>query len=400
MKTTSSRMFKVAMMLPAMLLAVGCEDIIGKSELDTLKHRFHIYDINAYPLNALVCDPFGSTGQTSPQKGIKAELYYRSSGQPRYYSAVDYIANTTKLPETLFFTDMNVPTRSFDMGFSTQTNSVLKDDNGNLLIEYMALKMNTTIRLAPEDEEGVYEFAVLSDDGAIMKIKNGDNWTTVVNNDGDHPTRLGCSTEEITMTRDTKLETEFMYYQGPRYHIANILLWRKLDSSSATNNPINNPNTGMDPSNPEAGLDPKCGHEGNNFWFDPNHESRPKEQFEKLLERGWKVVKADNYYLPERDYNPCTPGTAPVIQNFRLSELSSTNAYLAWETDIPSTSQVLITEVATGKSLLTPTDNILRTSHYFEVPGLTTNTTYKIQAVSVSEDLGKTVSDPIEFTTP
>lgn len=380
MLTTASRFQKVAMGLLAMLYVVGCEDTGGNEA--TIKERFHIYDINSYPLDSLVCDPFGGNGMTSPKNGIKSNLFYRSSTQPRYYSAADYIALATPLEQTLFFTDINVPTRSFNMGFSTQTDGVLKDDQGNVLIEYMGLKMRTDIGLTTEDEEGFYEFAILSDDGAVMKIKDGNQWTEIVNNDGDHPTKLGCSTTTIRMTQDTKLETEYLYYQGPRYHISNILMWRKLDPNNAT-----------------AGQDSACGQMGNDLWFNGDGDSAPRTAYTELLARGWKVLKPQNYYLPDQDYNPCTSGTAPTIDNLRLAELSGTNAFIAWGTDIPSTSQVLIVEVETGNTMLTTTDNILRTNHSVQLSGLKSNTTYRIQAVSVSEDLGKTVSTAIEFTT-
>lgn len=386
MKPTNSRnLTVVAVSVLAMLYVTGCE-ISENGEVPKEETRFHIYDINQYPLNKVVCDPFGGGGNTSPKQGIKAELFYRSANQPRYYKAIDYVAHTTKSPQTLFFSELYVPTRAFELGFSTQTSEALKDDQGKKLIEYFGLQMNTTIQLSPDDQEGLYEFAMLSDDGSTMRIKEGSNWSEVINNDGDHPTRLGCSTKVIEMKRDTKLETEIMYYQGPRYHISNVLLWRKLGA------------------NETAGQEKRCGKEGNEFWFHSNSGSRPHEQFEKLQERGWKVVNAKNFYLPNEDdgtYNPCTPGTPPVISNFRILELTSTNVYVAWTTDIPSTSQALLVELDTGNARLTASDNVLRTSHRLQVTGLTPGTRYTIQGVSVSEDLGKTISMPsTEFRTP
>ena len=388
MVTTNTRLKTVVMSLLAMLYVVGCENG-GNGEIPKDETRFHIYDINAYPLNKVVCDPGGGGGgPTSPKNGIKSELFYRGSGQPRYYRAEDYIAHTTKSEANLFFSDMFVPTRMFSEGFSTQTSGVLKDDNGNKLIEYFGLKMNTNIRLTQEDAEGVYEFALLSDDGSIMKIKEAGSWRSIISNDGDHPTRLGCSSERITMTSDTKLETEVMYYQGPRYHISNVLLWRKLSDSQM------------------AGQDPRCGLTGNNTWFDPNNNSTPTAEYNNLLSRGWKVVRPENFFLPDESneqtqYNPCTPGTNPIISNFRINELTSTDVFVSWTTDIPSTSQVLLIEVATGNARLTATDNVLRTNHSLQVNDLLNpDVLYSIQAVSVSEDLGRAISTPIEFRTP
>lgn len=381
---TNSRLTTVALSVLAMLYVVGCEDS-GSKGSQTQKHAF---DINAYPLNKVVCDPIGGGGGGAmPKKGIKAELFYKAQNQSRYFKAQDYIDFTTKADQNIFFTDMFVPTRMFSEGFSTQTGQVLKDDTGQKLIEYFGLKMNTNIRLAEEDEDGVYEFALLSDDGSVMKIKNGNAWTEVINNDGDHPTRLGCSTQKFTMTRETKLQTEVLYYQGPRYHISNVLLWRRLSASEA------------------AGQDQSCGLTGNETWFNPNNNSAPTQNFQSLLSRGWQVLKPDNFYLPEESteqtqYNPCTEGQNPMVSNLRVSEIVAEGVFVSWNTDVPATSQLLIINKATGQTILTQSDNILRTAHNVQYLNLSSGTTYQVQAISVSEDLGRVVSSPLEFTTP
>lgn len=388
MKTTSSRINTVALLsVLTMWHVVGCEGRNG-SGTPAEEVNFHTYDINAYPMNKVVCDPTGGgSGGTSPQQGIKGKLFYKSSDQLRYYKAEDYIKHTTQSPVDLFFSEMFVPTRMFSEGFSTQTSGVLKDDQNNKLIEFFGLKMNTTIRLAPNDQEGVYEFALLSDDGSVMRIKENGSWREIVSNDGDHPTKLGCSTARITMTRDTKLETEVLYYQGPRFHISNVLLWRKLADGA------------------NAGQDLRCGVQGNEYWFNPNNNSRPTVEYSNLFNRGWNVVSQGNFYLPtEADestqYNPCTPGTNPTISNFRITEVTSNEIFVSWTTDIPSTAQALVITQSTGDSRLTATDNILRTNHSVQISGLVSGTLYSIQAVAVSEDLGRAISNPIELTTP
>lgn len=388
MKTTRSRINSVALLsVLTMWYVVGCEGRNG-SGTPAEEVSFHTYDINAYPMNKVVCDPTGGgSGGSSPKQGIKGKLFYKSSGQLVYNRAEDYINHTTQSPVDLFFSEMFVPTRMFSVGFSTQTSGVLKDDQNNTLIEYFGLKMNTTIQLAPNDAEGVYEFALLSDDGSVMRVKENGSWREIISNDGVHPTKLGCSTTRVTMTRNTKLETEVLYYQGPRFHISNVMLWRKLADG------VN------------AGLDPKCNVQGNNYWFDPNNNSMPTTEYSNLFNRGWNVVSQGNFYLPSEStentqYNPCTPGTNPTISNFRVTEVTSNEVFVAWTTDIPSTSQALVTTQATGDTRLTATDNILRTSHNIQISSLTSGTLYSIQAVAVSEDLGRAISNPIELTTP
>ncbi len=387
MKPTNSRLTTVALSVLAMWYVVGCESGSGNGQQASSAVQYHTYNINAYPANKVVCDPMGGGGASSPKQGIKSELYYRTQGQPRYYSAQDYVDHTTKSDQNLFFSDINVPTRLFQSGFKTQTSDVLKDDSGNTLIEYFGLKMDTTIRLSDQDADGDYEFALLSDDGAILKINQNGNWSNVVSNDGDHPTRLGCSTQKFTLNHSSQLSSELLYYQGPRYHISNILLWRKLNSDQA------------------AGQDQDCGNYGNNMWFDPNNNSQPTSKYQALLNRGWKVLTPANYYLPADStetalYNPCTAGTVPTISDVRISELVSSDIWVNWSTDIPSTSQLMITRVSDGNTIITTTDNIVRTQHTIHYSGLQSNTAYQLRVINVSEDLGRAISDPIDFTTP
>lgn len=341
-------------------------------------------DVNLHPLSKTVCDPFNGEPAGGLDKGIKASLFYLNSGSPRLYSSEDYVNKAQKSAQSLFFADLNVPTRMFTEGFATQSNDVLKDDSGNKLIEYFGVKFETTIKLAADDEEGYYELALLSDDGSKLKIKNGvgDNATlkTIIDNDGDHPSRFGCASELVYMSRDTIMPVEISYYQGPRFHISNILMWRK----SAT-----------------VGKDQACGHTGNEHFFNPNDASKELKPYTDLLDRGWRVVSKENFFIPKAEtYNPCVAGTDPVISNFRVLEKMSETVYLQWTTDIPATSQVKLVNKGTGEVILTNSDNALRTTHSVQINNLRANNTYTAQATSISEDLGKALSLEIEFTTP
>ncbi|MEK6774559.1 MAG: fibronectin type III domain-containing protein [Bdellovibrionota bacterium] len=359
------------------------------------------YDVNSFPLNKLVCDPFGGGGgPETPQNGIKATLFYRGLNAPRYYRVMDYINSAVKSDQTLFFNRVDVPTRMFTEGFPLQTGGKVKDDSGSQLIEYFALKMETTLQLTADDQEGDYELALLSDDGTILKIQDpatGANpaWETLVLNDGDSPTRMGCSSRVVRMTRDKKIPLQLYYYQGPRYHISNMLIWRK----SLT-----------------AGQDADCGKFGNNFYFDPNNNSNPLEWINLTL-RGWKVIQDANYLLPQessnqtngdaniddvtpqQNYNACFEGQIPKIDNLKVDQVTLTDIFLSWTTDIPSTAQAIVINTVTGDKFITISDNVLRTAHTVHVSGLSPGTTYRLQAVSVSQDLGKGISSAIEVTT-
>ena len=336
------------------------------------------YNINLHPMNKVVCDPWGGGGEEL-EKGIKASLFYRGIGQPRYYSAQEYVDKTTASSQVLFMSDINVPTRMFSEGFATQTNSVVKDDAGAKLIEYFGLKFESVLKLKPGQNEGSYELASLADDGIVVKAKIDGVWKTLINNDGDHPTQMGCSSSSINMNHDSAIPIEVTYYQGPRYHIANVLMWRESS---------------------DPGKDKECSKIGNEYFFNPNAGSVALAPYNGLLARGWEPISADNYYLPGKEsYNPCVPGTAPVISAFRTVEVLSNDVYLNWTTDIESTSQVLVTEVSTGTQILTSSDNLLRTNHTVHVGGLQPGVTYTVQAISISADMGKSMSEILTFTT-
>ncbi|MBL7671096.1 MAG: hypothetical protein JNM39_11495 [Bdellovibrionaceae bacterium] len=353
------------------------------------------FDANAYPMNKVICDPFGGTSTPlTIEHGIKASLFYKTANEPVYHNVLDMISKTKMSDQTLFFSDINVPTRLFQSGFSTQTSEVVKDDSGQRLVEHFALKMNTEIALGPDDEEGFYQFAVLSDDGVRMNIELNGQKVEVINNDGDHPTRMGCSEHVLSFTKSTRIPTEILYYQGPRYHIANVILWRKISEPNSTSPLIS---------------ESFCDQSGNNLFFDPNHDSAPLSPYRALLNRGWKPLQRENFIIPgsgkESDdtlhvaYNPCLQTNAPVISNLQTGESFSNEAFVSWTTNISATSQVLIIEANTGANQLSPADNFLRTDHLVHLTNLKAGTLYRIQAVSASEDMARTISPPLEFET-
>lgn len=327
-------------------------------------------DMNKYPLTKLVCDPFNDNPPISIKRGVKGSLYYAAPGV-QYQTAQEYVDKATRSQQSLFFTDVNVPTRMWSSGFATQSSDVVKDDLGAKLIEWFGLKLESNIGLGPNDPEGDYEFAVLADDGVVMKGQLSGVWQTLVSSDGTHPTKMGCSSKIISMTKSTRIPMSLVYFQGPRYHIANVVMWRRASV---------------------AGQDQECNKLGNNYFFDPNNGSAPLAAYQGLLSRGWKPLSESNYYLSEDSYNPCVDGTIPVISQFKVLSSVEGVVTLSWSTDIPATSQVLLTNKNTGSQVLTASDNQLRTSHQVALSQLEFGINYEAQAVSVSADLGKAIS--------
>lgn len=338
------------------------------------------FDVNRYSINKTVCNPLNqsSTPVTVPSQGLKAQLWSLPSGSTIYHDVESMIQYGVPSDKNLFFSDIFVPTRMFTEGFPLQSGGSVKTDAGQTLIEYFALRYTGLLHLGPNEAEGDYQIGMLSDDGAIMTLSDGQN-QYVLNNDGDHPTKMGCG-PVVHMTRSTQLSLQLDYYQGPRYHIALVPMWRMVNTSNPS--------------------DPLCNQNGNSLFFDPNNNSMPLLAYNQLASRGWYPLGVANYSLaPEADYNPCTQGTNPVISNLVGSvDLEFVGYLLNWTTDIPATDQALLTDNTTGVQTLTTSDNVLRTQHSLQIKGLVPGHSYTVQAVSVSADLGKTLSDPLTFT--
>lgn len=373
--TLSFKNFLISISTTSLTLACSYgTNVISQDNVSS--NSYMDYDVNMYALNKVVCDPLGADQPANIQAGLKAELYYLNSDQPRFKSLNDYFSQGVQSSKTLFFTTVNVPTRIFSDGFPSQTGSMITTDTGENLIEYFALRFNATLKLAADDQEGEYEMALLADDGARLLIRDEEgNFQTIVDNDGDHSTKMGCGAK-IQMAKSTEKLVKLEYYQGPRNNIALIPMWRKIDANTQ----------------PE----PLCGVQSNTLYFDFNNGSTPKQAYLDMLARGWKPIAANNWSLPvEAVFNPCVVEIKPIITDFKIVNNSEGVLNFSWNTDRDTTSQVLYKNLRTGEELITTSDNIVRRSHNIEVSGLSINDTYEFRAVSISKRFGKAVSDPI-----
>lgn len=342
-------------------------------------------DMNRYAMNKVVCDPLGEGNPVPPPptNGIAANLAYLAPTQSPFSKSSDYMTKGTQSSQQLFFSDLFVPTRLFTEGFSTQTSQIIKNDVGDKLIEYFGLHFRTQLFLVGDDQtDGNYELAVLSDDGTTVKIVSGDQSQLLINNEGDHPTRLGCSATSVALSHTQGLNLDITYYQGPRYHISMVMLWRPAQAKT-------------------LGKDPSCGLTGNDTFFDFNNKSAPQKAYKDLLARGWRPIPAGNYFLPaSEDINPCTPGSPLTMADIELGAVTGTSAQVSWSTNRVSTSQALVVNTASGDQFLTASDQTLTTSHSLMINGLTPGATYSVQVLSVAEDGARTIGDPITVVTP
>ncbi|MGE3385254.1 MAG: fibronectin type III domain-containing protein [Bdellovibrionales bacterium] len=360
---------------------IACtNDLSSTSKEDANTKAMSPFDVNKYAINKLVCDPFAAQNEnTTLDGGLQASLFYLTAGQPHYKNVGDMISNGKASGKNLFFSNVDVPTRLFNVGFPLETGGVVKTDEGADLFEYFALRMTGSFGLAADEPEGLYELAMLSDDGVIWTNTTDDANSALVSNDGDHPTRFGCG-QIVDLKRDTRIASRIDYYQGPRYHIALVPMWRKVASGTM------------------PGKDPQCGKAGNEMYFDYNNNSKPQQAYNDLLARGWKPLRAENWRLPQgTDYNPCyEDGQAPQVTELSVNYGSIEGSMVvSWQTDIPATDQVVYRNTATDVQMLTTSDNVLRTNHSITITGLQVGDIYEVQAVSISATLGRTVTPAV-----
>jgi hypothetical protein len=223
--------------------------------------------------------------------GLAGRIYSLNAGQTLPNNLAELFSRSTDQGVNLFLHDLNVPTRLFTEGFPAADGHFLKDDNGNELLEYFGIDMYSSIQLAPTDAEGSYQLALLADDGATLDIMSGaalNQYTNLINDDGMHMTHMACATEGLQLSRYQQIPIHLKYMQGPRYHIALMLMWRPVPKGGQSTNDV------------------LCGTEGNSQFFDPNNNSAPEQNYTDLLSRGWVPLAPQNYVIPQQQaFNPC-----------------------------------------------------------------------------------------------
>jgi hypothetical protein len=119
---------------------------------------------------------------------------------------------TSKLPDfqkmkpvgVIYTTSLNVPPQDFKRGFPGVTKR----------IEWFAIDYTGRFWV---EKEGVWRFSLLSDDGSKLYIDGAE----VIDNDGPHPPQVVAGF--VTLKHGAH-DIRVSYYQGPRYHVALVLL--------------------------------------------------------------------------------------------------------------------------------------------------------------------------------
>lgn len=173
----------------------------------------------------IVCDPF-SAGSSCAEStsGLLGNVYYLPGARG---SVQEYIDRGTRLNILIQMTNLNIPDRSWTDGFPGGS-GLIKDLAGEPLIEYFALDLKGFLKLTPNQLEGDYQFALASDDGAILDLDGQE----IVNNDGEHGIRWACSTKSVNLRTNVIHPMRLRYYQGPRYKIALQVYYRPIARSN------------------------------------------------------------------------------------------------------------------------------------------------------------------------
>jgi hypothetical protein len=239
----------------------------------------------------IVCDPFEPANVVSSISGLKGTIHsWPISNKSKPSSSLDLIRLGYKIDADLFLNKVDVPTRMFDSGFTSSDGKALVNEDDELLTEWFALDVKSKLKLAPGEPEGLYQLAILSDDGSTLFLTEQGLESTLISNEGAHQTKLGCAPKAISMSKDLRLPMRLTYFEGPRYHIALTLMWRKVDSHSGSL------------------AEKECRAEGNEYFFTPATNTTvavPKAPYLGMLDRGWRPLKAENFELSS-GYNLCS----------------------------------------------------------------------------------------------
>jgi hypothetical protein len=236
-----------------------------------------------FDLLAPICDPLGGQvqqPQTTPNQicdqRIKANIFFHPSvtGIPVWNSVENYIQSG--IPSgTIYFTNINIPTRSFTNGFPGITART----------EYFAFDMRTKIKPSDTMPAGNYQLALLSDDGSKLSMFDPSGQEVqILDNDLQHGTKLGCATVPFAMAAGDKIKLRIKYYQGPRVAISLVFLYRPW-SLKDQNSPV------------------ACGTENEDFYgtfpVPTTQTSYPGTMYDSLLQQGWKVVPITSFENPD-----------------------------------------------------------------------------------------------------
>ena len=228
--------------------------------------------------DSYVCDPLADPDGGGPppviddRQGVLARLFYLPEDAPHYEYVDDYLDYGLTYDVDIYFNQLNLPTRPFDRGFVTAGGTTMMTPEGDTLYEWFALDIHGKVHLNSTQTAGDYQFAILADDGVVMEIDLDHDgvFETIVDNDGFHPTKMGCGLQSVYFDEATEYNFRIKYFQGPRYHISLVVMMRPLPAKAADHD------------------DPHCNKKGNSLFFDSTQDPpEPQAAYQDLLDRTW-----------------------------------------------------------------------------------------------------------------
>ncbi len=237
----------------------------------------------------VVCDPFAAGNIIAAENGLKAELFAIADPNEAWQVSQSkaYQTPARKIDLEVFVSDLNVPSRRWSNGFATtggQRLKVVKNGVEEDLVEWFGLKFVSSLKFS---ETGYVQLAVISDDGVTVDvIEPGQEKRTLFEVEGFHPPKLKVAKQFLDFTAaNRRIPIEVNYFQGPRFHISLVLLYRVFSTA--------------EDAHLAEKLDEKGHFETEFFWDSSVYPSIPTANYNSLLERGWKPLRAENFLLQE-----------------------------------------------------------------------------------------------------
>lgn len=202
------------------------------------------------------------------------------------------------LEGTIYMSKLDIPTRKFDRGFPREDGTMVLNKQGEVLVENFGIEFTGSFELRPEDEEGYYELGLIADDGVVLDVQNElGELSNVIDADHLTPSKFSCGKDLLRMEKGKAVSLRLRYFQGPKYHISLILMWRKVEPLSYGSSALVRGQL-MKPVK-----ETRCGIAGNSFFFDPDSASHPTMEYLDLFDPTrravpWKIVQHKNLRLP------------------------------------------------------------------------------------------------------
>jgi hypothetical protein len=246
-----------------------------------------------------ICDPLKEeSDEIALGYGLSGKLYDGAPHKIQKFS--ELLSKGKALEGTIFMSNLNIPTRKFDRGFPRENGSMVMNGMGQTLIENFGVEFTGSLKLMSDDEEGYYEIGLIADDGVSLdmnKAPGPEGLQNIIDADQTTPSKFSCSNYLVRLERGKPMPLRLRYFQGPRYHIALIMIWRKVESLSLSDDNLIKSQL----KNPIK--ETRCGIAGNKFFFDPDSDSQPQMEYLDMLDPAkravpWKIVKHKNLLLP------------------------------------------------------------------------------------------------------